>query len=280
MITNIPAEANGLGTPVAEYTPRHGTGRLILSLITGILFSVLVVAMGLFLIVGAFQWSSGANRYFFVAIGLMVVLIGVWLSVRAIRKRSLGKRVLVFSEGLAYTQQGKTDIIRWDDVAAVWRDVTHHYYRQPWQTTHRYTGTAHVYTIQLNDGRKYTFGDALGNVEELGGTIQQESLHHILPRLRQAYEAGQTVPFGALGISRAGISRGYNMLPWDQVRKVEIYEGFLNVYSTKEQTITDLILSKGKGAWASVAVAKMPNAFVFKAMVDEIIGATSKFTTD
>lgn len=278
MASDIPVEAKDLGTPTAEYTPRHRIGCLVLSLIAGILFSVFVAAVGIFLITGAVQWSSGANRYFFVAIGLMVILIGVWLFVRAIRKRALGKRVLVFSEGLAYTQHGKTDIIRWDDVAAVWQNVIRHFYRQPWQTTHRYTGTTHVYTIKLNDGRKYTFDDALSNVGELGSTIQQESLHHILPRLRQVYEAGQTIPFGALSISKAGISRGYNTLPWDQVKEVEIYEGFLNVYSTKEQTITDLIFTKGKGTWASVAVAKTPNAFVFKALVDEILGSSQSQT--
>lgn len=271
MTTNTPHD---LGTPIAEYTPFRGTGCLISSLIVGILFSVFVTAVGIFIVSG--YWWSGVSSSFSTVVGLMVVLLGVWLVARAIRKRNLGRRVLVFPEGLAYIQQGKTHIIRWENIAAVWQNVVSHYSRQAWQSTARYTGTIHSYTVELDDGRKYTFNDALGDVGELGRTIQQETSHYMLPRLRQAYEAGQTIPFGALGVSQAGISKGYkgySVLPWDQVGIVGIYEGFLNVYSTEEQTITSLILSKGKKAWASVAVAKTPNVFVFKAMVDEILGS-------
>lgn len=272
MASNIPVEASDLGTPTAEYIPRHGTAYLVLSLITGILFSVLVAAVGTFLVIGAFQWRSGASRFGYIAFGLTVILAAVWLLARVIRRRTLGKRVLVFSEGLAYTQAGKTVTMRWDDIAAVWQNVVAHYFRQPWQIRHHYSGTTHTYTVQLNDGRKYVFNDALSNVEELGSTIQQESLHRILPRLREAVEGGQAIPFGALTISKSGIARGYNVLPWAGVKNVEIFEGFLNVYSTKEPSVADLIFTKGKGTWASIPVAKTPNVFLFKALADEIMG--------
>jgi hypothetical protein len=271
MTTDI---APNLGILKAEYTPRRKAGWLILGLIAGVLFGTLVAGVGIFLIVGAWVWRSGADRFFFVVFGLAVGLFGVWLVMRAIRKRHLGKRVLVYDGGLAYTRQGKTDIIRWEDITAVWQNVVSHYFKQAWQTEYHYTGTIHKYTIQLNDGSKYAFDDVLGNVEELGGVIRQETLDRMLPRLRQAYEAGQAASFGQLSISKAGISKGYMTLPWEQVKNVDIYEGFVNIYSKKEPSIAKLILSKGKGDWAAVAVAKVPNAWVFKAMVDEILGTS------
>lgn len=260
-----------LGAPIAEYVPRLGTAGLILSLAAGIALSLLVAGVGIFIVAGAFQWRSGASRFGYIAFGPTVILAAVWLLARVIRRRTLGRRVLVFSEGLAYTQAGKTVTMRWDDIAAAWQNVVAHYFRQPWQTRHHYSGTTHTYTLQLNDGRKYVFNDALGNVAELGNTLQREFLDRRLPHVREAVESGQAVPFGPLTISKSGIARGYNVLPWEGIKNVEIFEGFLNVYSTKEPSVADLIFTKGKGTWASVPVAKMPNVFLFKALADEIL---------
>lgn len=266
--------SHDLGTFEAEYIPRRKPGCLILGLLAGILLGLLVLGVGIFLIVGAFAWYRGADRFFFVAFGLMVGLLGVWLAIRAIRKRNLGKRVGVYAEGMAYTQQGKTHIIGWDDISSVWQDTTARYFRQPWQTQHRYAGTTHRYTLQLGDGSRFTFDDALANVGELGRVVQQETLHRLLPRLLEGYEAGETLSFGKLSLSKDGISKGYMTMPWEQVKNVEIYEGFLNIYSQKEPSIGKLILSKGKGDWASLPVAKIPNVLVFKAAVDQILASS------
>lgn len=253
MASNIPAEAKGLGTPTAEYT--RNTGRLLLVLILSAYLS------------GAFICSALAmareNAWF-----LFLVIPGplcMWWFVSSLRKRDL--RVLVFPEGLSYTKQAKTEIFRWDDVASVWQDVTRYH--------GAYTSTKRVYTVHTNDDREYTFKDSISNVESLGNTIQQECACRILPRLQEAYNAGHTISFGKLSISKAGIAKGRKTLPWDQVSGVEIDRGSVNVHIKKDAyTISELILSAGKGPkWSSVAVAKMPNVVVFTAIVNQIVGS-------
>jgi len=240
MASNIPAEANDLGIPTAEYT--RNIIRQALSLVVSAILTIMGVATILHALSAAL--SGGSDALLFSGLGLVYALPGALWFISTIRKRGL--RVLVFPEGLFLTKGGKTEIIRWDDVEVVRQTIR----------KSQYTFTVHSCTVQLHDGSKYTFNNALRNVDQLISTIQQESTHRILSRVSEAYDAGQTIPFGKLSVSKAGISKGNNTLPWDQVKGVTVNNGVVTI---KKQAS----LFK----WASVTVAETPNFYVFAYVV-------------
>lgn len=240
MTSNIPAEANGLGAPTAEYT--LSASRQVLNLLA----SLVVTMIGMGTMGGGLSagLSGSGDVFLFIGLALVYVVPGLWWFISTLRKRGL--RVLVFPDGLTYTRHGKTDVIRWDDVATVLQAITRV----------QYTFTVRKCTVQLQDGNKYTFNNALRNVEQLINTIQQQITPRILERVDEAYEAGQTVPFGKLSISRAGISQGNKTLPWDQVKRVTVDKGVITIRK-----------QGGLLKWASVNVAETPNFFAFASMV-------------
>ena len=247
MSSDIPAEARELGTYTAEYTPSAGRPRQV-STVTTILifFGAVCVVLGIY-------WAvprSDGGMLCVSTFGLIFVGVGVCWYMSNKRQRDM--RVLVFPDGLSYTNRGKTEIIRWDVVEAVWQDITE-------DTTHNVV--IHVYTVQCNDGRKFVFKDTLADVDELGRTIQEEVTRRALPRVLEAYNADQTIPFGKLSISNAGMTKGQETLPWDQIERVWLSQG-------------ELIVEKvGKRLrWSSFRVLEMPNLFVLLAIVNQIVG--------
>lgn len=251
MASNIPAEAQVLGTPTAEYT--RSAGRQALNYV---LSSILVIG-GVAMLLGGLASSlsgSGADAPFIV-LGLLWALPGGWWFISALRKRDL--RILVFPEGLSYTRSGKTAVIRWDDVEAVWQAVR----------KVQYTFTVHTCTLRLKDGSRYTFNNALRQVDRLIQTIQQRVTPRILARAREACDAGQTVPFGKLSVSQAGIYRGSALLPWDQVGSIRVNEGIATV--KKEGSLFK---------WTSVPVAEIPNFFAFAALAGGLALGSSDLT--
>ena len=260
MATQLSMDASAVGAPVAEYTanPKQQWLGLIISGFLIANFACGTVAM---------LASPGGfvGTIFFLP---LAILCGLWFR-NILRNRDL--RVSVLPDGLATTKHGETISFRWADVTDVSQSIVKQY------VNGAYIGTHHSYTVQLADHRKHTFNDAIRNVEELGNIIQREAGRHILLRITQAYEAGQTVPFGALSLSQSGLARGNKALAWNQVSCVDFDKGQLIVYMQKDSyTITDLILSKGKGKkWAVIPIARVPNALVFAAFVNDIVSRTA-----
>jgi len=240
---------SSMSEPTAEYT--CNTARLLLNLVG----SVFVAAMGVIMLIGALVTASsgGGNAILFAGLGLIYAVPGALWFIGTIRKRDL--RVVVSPEGLSYTKAGKTDLIRWDDIAVVRQAITRV----------QHTFTVRSCNVQLRDGRKIRFNNALKNAKQLITTIQRAVTPRILARARQDYNAGQAVPFGKLSISRAGISKGKKTLPWDQVERVTVDKGTITV--------------KKQGSlfkWASATVAETPNFFVFA----HLVGTEAPGSTD
>ena len=241
-----------LGARIADYTRNRNRQ------IGSFAGSTILIMIGGFSIIAAY-WEGLIP----LAVGLLYFLPGLWWLIHTLRIRDLSVRV--FSDGLVYIKSGKTQTVRWEKIAVV---------QQMSRTTTSSLGinsTVHACTVHLQDGSKHVFNSALGSVEQLALTIHQEASRRILPRVRAAYDAGQSVSFGPLRISREGIAKGRKTLPWSRVKDIEIEAGFVNVY-VEPDTILRLIATDGKGhKWASIAVAKMPNVFVLKNIADEIL---------
>jgi hypothetical protein len=252
MVTSeIPMAAAVLGTPTAHYAPNPRV--LKINRIVSIIFLVICLGGAVPLII---NWLSGEDVLILLIIALVVAGLSVWGLVD--NKRKQGMQLLVFPEGLAETKQEQTSLIRWDDISYSWQSVTKHY------RTGIYTGTTHLYTIQTKDGQQYKFNDTYKNVEALGNLIQDEVARRIFPVVAQAYNAGQTVNFGQLNISKAGINNGKETIAWDEVKDVKLQSGIVT------------IKKEGKWLnWKNVTVAQTPNIFVFLGMVNQIVGVNT-----
>ncbi len=231
-----------LGIPTAEYRPRFTTRKAVSiaflfvvvlgSLVLGIISSQLIA----FLIIGVLAFAL-------MLMGLMDAFL------------SRDKRVYVCPAGLLYQHQGKTEAIRWDQVEAFWQRVVR---RSSYGIQ---VGTLHLYTVQRNDGTTFKFNDQLYNVEALGNTIARETARLQLPRFIAAYQAGQTVNFGQIGLNQQGVSNGKELLPWHQIKEIKVNQGFISIQKEGNNRLR----------WKTVQASKIPNINVFMALVDSII---------
>ena len=186
----------------------------------------------------------------FAAIG--APLLGIWLAQR-------GKIVEVYENGLVRLRGKTVKVTRWDDIDAVWQQITRNYYNGV------YTGTTYVYTIQTRNGEKFKITNVYKDVESLGNIMQSEVTKRLLPPMVRAYQSGQTVSFGKLSLSPQGLIYKDKQLAWNEIKDLKIDRGYISV--------------KKEGGrwsnWASVSAASVPNLLVFLAMIDSIVGIRS-----
>jgi hypothetical protein len=161
------------------------------------------------------------------------------------------KGVSVHPGGLSYANGGRTQVVRWDDVNMLWYRAT------------RVQGmfTVQTCTLELRDGSKHNFG----NNDKLNQVIQVECTRRILPRVLASYQAGAPVSFGKLTLSKAGIGKRQETLPWDQVKRVNLDQGILSIWK-----------QGGLFKWAEVYVAQTPNFWVLAYLVGSEAGAALK----
>jgi len=236
-----------LGTPLNEYKVGYG-GRKKVALI--IMFIVLIGLGGLF--GAAAADPSTGQQALFVVLCLACVAFAIYLVLQPVLYRSW--RAYVCSDGLLSVRGNKIEPFRWDQIEAMWRSVTKHY------TNGIYTGTTHVYTVRSSDGRQVVFNDRFANVEQLGDTISREVTNRLLPQVIRAYHAGNTITFGPLSISQQGVSNGKELLQWSQIKEMGVNRGVVTVKK------------EGKWLnWSSVMAAKVPNIFVFMALVNYVL---------
>lgn len=242
------AGAYQLGIPQEEFKIRY-TPKLIIS-------GSIVLALGIFFGIATFailQDGSGTETMFILLpFTLLFLIIGAYSLLKPALYSS--RRVYLCSNGFAYTHGGKTDIYPWQHIDAMWQQVTRRYYNGI------YTGTTHKYTIRRSDGAQLILNDIFPDVELIGNRIAQEITRCLLPRAITSYNAGQTITFGKLSVNMQGVSNGREMLPWNQIKGINVNRGIVSV--KKEGKILN---------WSTVQVAHVPNIFVFMALVNYIL---------
>ena len=247
----IPPEAQQLvatyqlGMPVAEFGSKLTAGKLVSS----ILF--LLIGAG-FLVLSLTTSSSSSGLLALLLISLLFIGLGLASFIVMYLRRNL--HIYVCPEGLLYVNGDKADVIRWDQIEVVWTQVTKRYYNGV------YTGTTHLYTVRRGDGATFKFSDKFHKVGDLGTIIERETSRRLLPKAIAAYNAGMPVTFGKLTVSQQGVSNGKELLPWYQIKGIQVNRGIVTV--SKE----------GKWLnWASIAVSRTPNIFVFMGLVNYVV---------
>jgi hypothetical protein len=159
--------------------------------------------------------------------------------------------VYVYKYGFIFTKGNQPEVYRLDQVRAFWCEVTDHY------TNGRYSNTSHKYTVESDDGRKVVFDDHFKEVEHLGDWLRDNTAAYILPKMQAILNAEGVASFGFLAISSQGIVQGKELLPWSEIKEIDLSEGRFIV--------------KEKGgwlSWASPRAADIPNFAVFCAMIE------------
>ncbi len=203
---------------------------------------------------GAFALSSSDIFVMILLLlfGLLFLGVALYYFLQPVIYRSW--HVYVCTGGFVFRRGNKIEAFRWDQIEAMWQAVTKRY------TNGIHTGTTHKYTVRRKDGGQVIFNDRFTDVEELGNTISHEITNYQMPQAINAYNAGNTVPFGPLSISMQGISNGKELLPWSQVKDIDVKQGVVTVKK------------EGKRLnWSSVRVTQVPNVFVLMALINYIM---------
>jgi hypothetical protein len=161
-----------------------------------------------------------------------------------------GSAAAVFDRGLAVARFEDVRQVPWDEVTAVWQEITKHY------TNGVYTGTTHKYTVRLTDDTKYKFDDKYKDVEALGKAIQTNVTNTLYPKYVAALKAGSRLEFGPLALDMNKIYSGKKELPWSEVKSIKVQGGFVSVKK-----------DKGWFKWAGATVPQIPNFFIFYSLL-------------
>lgn len=237
-----------LGNPVAEY--QGGFTRRAIGAIVG---ATIFTALFGFIWIFAANDDTGGGSIVFALFVLAGLAFMAWAIINPIVSSSW--HVYVFNQGFVFSKGGQPDILRWAEIRAMWQQVTRHY------TNGIYTGTTHKYTVERADGHRVVLNDRIKKVEELGNVLSQQITNTMWPHMLAAYNAGNVISFGPLSVSQQGLSNGRELLPWTSIKEVGVQRGYVSVRK------------EGKWFnWSTVAVANIPNFFVFLALTRYVLG--------
>ena len=266
------AALHRLGLPIAVYKP--STTLTVIGGLVAIVFGVAWAVVAFYIVnsvVSSFS-STGFPPILGLVIplfGLVFVLIGGLALLKAFRNRNL--RVYVHEQGVVYLKRNGNEVIRWDQIAAVWHKVKKRTSttstRNPstgYTTTSTSTTIYHSYIVQRADGAKVVFDGTFSRLRELGQTIEQGSARYLLPRAIAAFNAGQPVVFGKMYVNFSGVSDGKKTLPWSELKSIKV----------DENNGTIAIRKQGKWLnWSNLSLSETPNILVFEALVNSIVGS-------
>ncbi|MBV9615825.1 MAG: hypothetical protein JO031_10260 [Ktedonobacteraceae bacterium] len=248
------AAAYQLGTPQQEYRVRYTRMILVCGIISLLLwFGFAFLAYNMY--TSPRNINDSNNVPIVIGVGVMFLLIGLYCLLYPVLYRSW--HVYVYSEGFAFTKGSKVDAFRWDQIDCMWQAITRRYMNGI------YMGTLYKYTVRGMNGRQVVLNNRIADVGSLGAIISDMVTRVKLPQVLAAFRAGQTITFGRLSVSLQGVSNGKELVPWSQIKEIGVSRGYVTVRK------------EGKWlSWSSVQVAKIPNFFIFFALVNTIMKTT------
>jgi hypothetical protein len=183
-------------------------------------------------------------------------LFFIWMLAQSpnLSAKQAAKRIHVFEFGLVVADRtGPVGAFRWDSMAAL-QQITERY------ANGIHVGTSYLYTLYKQDGSTIQLTNFYADPERWGQAIQQEITRAQLPGAMATLQQGGTVRFGDLALTSGGIAtpkRG--ALAWHEIRRVEVKNGTLFLDRAGKML-----------PWSNTPVAKIPNFFLFLAVVDQI----------
>jgi hypothetical protein len=228
----------------------------------GLLSGIAYLIIGLGLIVGGVliygadssSDSSGVGTLAVMSIvGLLALAGAVYCLLYGVIYKNW--HVYVYEHGFIYTRGQAPKVFRWDQVEAIWFQITRRYYNGI------YMGTTYKYRVRRNDGLEVILNDRFTNIAALGNLVNERITQTKLPQVIAALNAGQTVTFGPLSISQAGLQNARGaLLPWQEIKGVDIQSGYI------------AISKAGKWLkWSNQPIANIPNALLFVSLARSVL---------
>lgn len=219
------------------------------------------VAAGLYAVYEAYLWSPYGAVMIQDRMTIPLAISGVLLLIAGLAGwgayASWVKGIAFYEGGVAYRSRKGIQAWRWEDVDRFYTAITRHY------SSGIYTGTTHVYTLFNHMKKRLVLNDAYARVEDLGQRVE----HNLFPRLYEhalnRYNAGETLDFGPVVLSKTGIRIGKKVCPWDEVQQVSLRRGILRI-SKRDG-------GRFRGMYA--AASAIPNLRVLLSLMDQIVGS-------
>lgn len=230
------AQSAQLGALDEVYKPSFTNSALIIA----IALAVIIPDLAIFAIV---KYGFDYTIYALVAIPCMAVIFALG----ALYNRSL--KVYVFHEGLIRVKGTNAELVRWNQVEAIWLE----------SMKMRYDGSK-AYILQYDNGKRLTFAPTVAHLMQLGKTIEQGVTRHLLPLMITTFQQGNTITFGELSVDKAGIHKGNELLSWTNLKSLEITPNGL------------LLVCQGQQIdWSKIKETDIPNFLIFTGLVNHII---------
>jgi hypothetical protein len=237
---------NVFGTPVATHGPRR---------IDVVVFALL--AVGAFWLAWLALRQEGPDKTagpyeaaICLAVGVSLAALALWNSRR---------RVVLYPEGLSYSNLFGEKQIRWDDLDR--------FYYQATKQSINFIPVGTSYWLRLIDsqGQKIRFGSGLTKTAALASKLLELTQGPLLKRIATQFDNGVDVDFGPIRVNRQGgivIRNSWGRLiriPWNEVRSYAIQSGHFYIWRV------------GKKLPISRAIAKVPNAFALLGLLNIIL---------
>ncbi|MFE4627863.1 DUF6585 family protein [Streptomyces mirabilis] len=179
----------------------------------------------------------------------------LWLATQTpnLSRKQAARRLHLFEHGLAEVgKSGEASVFRWDTMTVL-QEITERY------ANGIYVGTTYVYTLYRADGTTLKVTGFYDQPERWGPALQQEITRAQLPGLLAGLEQGGTLTYGEFSVNLGGVATSKDSLTWPQIEKAELSQGVL-------------VLRKAgkKLPWARMPVKKIPNLFLFLALVEQL----------
>jgi hypothetical protein len=116
------------------------------------------------------------------------------------------------------------------------------------------------YNIITTDGYSLNIDNRIKDHEGLVKIVRDHADPHIHTRLKNIFARGEDIKFGKLQVNKAGVKKGSELVPWEDIRSIETKEG--NVYINK----------KGRSInWELIPVLEISNYLILIPMINEIL---------
>lgn len=187
-------------------------------------------------------------------IGVPMILAG-WALIRW-TKGTASMEVWTTPGGIGWRSAYTLGFMRWDDLERFYRQTIKRY------TNGQLTGVYVHLQLTASDGTTAKFREFVGDIYDLEDRIDREVTQRRLPATLARVQNGETVTFDKVSISRAGVAKGAELLPWSEIEAVRVENGQFAVQR------------HGKFLnWANINVYDIPNFTVFIEVVSQLAGS-------
>jgi hypothetical protein len=172
--------------------------------------------------------ASWGRNWFYLGSILVMILLFYTLS----RIRKVHTWIEVFPWGLYFHfPAGRKRILTWEDIVGI----------TSYSVNKTFLGMgnkARHYLVLVS--RRYpplTCHPQLKDLDGLKRTVKKQVYNLIKPKLLAAFQAGETLPFGAVSIAKSKLIVPKTEIPWEYIEGINVQKGFFTVRLSAEKQI-------------------------------------------